>query len=398
MNSLVDLGTLDHRLVGLQRPNGTTFTSGLCRAVAARVGIDVLLVRLAVVALVFAAGLGLVLYAWATLLTPREGRVAPIRRLVPAFERWPRNTQVLVIGASSLVVVLALASQGNFSLFPAIVVVAVFLLMRRRAIRAGSAHPGTGQHPAAAWHDAAAPTAPPPTTATTIEEWRSRLAAHASIRTGPADPLPVVDLYGPDPDPAPGPNPAPAHPQAPVSWWGAVLVVLLSGGAASAAFSFGLSPTWLWACVLGTGVAGATMLFWALLVRSRRLPVVVLVLALGVGATSSWMVTERSEPAERVAVETGTQDLTYEFIANTGVVDLSDLDLDDASTITVEANLSSVRVVLPAEPIRFTQDAEMSQVDVVHPSSRTADEERPRSSATLVINAVMSTVEVEYLS
>src|SRR5699024_10745178 len=141
-----------------------------------------------------------------------------------------------------------------------------------------------------------------------------------------------------------------------------------------------------------------TMLFWALLVRSRRLPVVVLVLALGVGATSSWMVTERSEPAERVAVETGTQDLTYEFIANTGVVDLSDLDLDDASTITVEANLSSVRVVLPAEPIRFTQDAEMSQVDVVHPSSRTADEERPRSSATLVINAVMSTVEVEYLS
>ncbi|GAB3820045.1 hypothetical protein GCM10028820_25020 [Tessaracoccus terricola] len=399
MNSVVDLGTLDHRLVGLQRPNGTTLTSGLCRAVAARVGIDPLLVRLAVAALTFAAGLGLVLYAWGTLLTPREGGVAPIRRFVPAFERWSRSTQGLVILISSLVVVIGSAAQGNVWLFPAVVVVGVFLLMRRRAVRTGTARHWGPQAPHAAAPGQGTSAPPPPSTAASIEEWRARLAGYATVRTGPADPLPVVDLYGPGTEQEQEPQAAPSQTQTPVSWLGASLVVLLSGGAAATAFVLGLSPTWLWACVLGTGVAGVTMLGHALLVRSRRLPVVLLVLALGVGATASWMVTERSEPVELVAAEAGEQDLTYEFIADgNAVVDLSSLTIDDDATITVEANLSNVRIILPAEPIRFTQSAEMSQVQIVGPESRDPDAERPRSSATLVLNAAMSNVVVEYLA
>ena len=80
------------------------------------------------------------------------------------------------------------------------------------------------------------------------------------------------------------------------------------------------------------------------------------------------------------------------------MVDLSSLAIDDDATITVEANLSNVRIILPAEPIRFTQNAEMSQVQIVGPESRDPDAERPRSSATLVLNAAMSNVVVEYLA
>ena len=392
MSTVVDLGTLDHRLGDLQRPAGTTLTSGLCRAVAARLGVDPLVIRLAVIGLVFAAGLGLVLYAWGTLLTPRVGKVAPIRRFVPAFERWSAKTQVLVVIISSLTVVISSAAQGNVSLFPAVLVVVLILVLRRRG---PSSYTDPGQR---AWAPPAMPNEPGPAgAARSIEQWRSRLAAYATIRNTPSDPLPVVDLYGPEPE---APVAPPRRSLAKVSWLGALAIAVISLAAAGSTVMFGLTPTWLWALAVGTGTAGVAMVLWSLLVRSRRLPTLILVLALGAGAVASGAVLQLTTPAHEVIdVPASEASVDYEFVAQgNGVVDLTDLPLDATTIINVDATFSNVSVILPAEPAVLTQNAEAGNIEIVSPSGRYATGERPRSAATVHITAVMSNVTVEYVS
>ena len=105
MERHVDLGMIDSRLHDLQRPRTYRYTSGLSQALADRLQIDVMLVRGAFVVLTLFSGLGLVIYAWATVLTRRPGQQSPMQRVLPQFGTWPLTFQGAIIALSSLLVV-----------------------------------------------------------------------------------------------------------------------------------------------------------------------------------------------------------------------------------------------------------------------------------------------------
>ena len=73
MSTELDLGWLDPGLGALQRQE-SGMGSGLCRAIATRMGIDVVLVRVAFALLALSGGLGVALYAWGTALGLLVGR------------------------------------------------------------------------------------------------------------------------------------------------------------------------------------------------------------------------------------------------------------------------------------------------------------------------------------
>ena len=65
----LDLAWLDPSLRGLTRRDASGLGSGLCRAIAERIGVDPVLVRVALIVLILSGGLGIGLYAWGTVLT-----------------------------------------------------------------------------------------------------------------------------------------------------------------------------------------------------------------------------------------------------------------------------------------------------------------------------------------
>lgn len=397
MNQALDLAVVDPRLRGLRRPVDTRVTSGLCRALAERFGIDPLVVRIAAIVLTFAAGLGLVLYAWGTLLTPRVGGTAPIQGLVPAFARWSRTTQLVVMAVSSLAVIIILSSTTGLSIGPAVLLVVLFLVARRK-----------GRPPATRW---APPVwSPPPTSMPTVkappdtvEAWRARVGAYAGRPESAADPLPVVDLYGPEPaatKPSRPPLVRPAEARPPVTWFGGTAVVVLGLGAAALPVVLGLEPALLWSLAAATGVVGLSLLLWALLVRSRRLPSALLVVALLCGAGTTAVSFDHLAPSGRgytsYTAVTG-EPVTFPFTATSdAVVDLRDTPLEVAAVVQIDATLSDVRVLLPGAP-RHVQATERL-ADVVDDPRATGAGPAPASQLTLVINATMSQVTLEYPS
>lgn len=386
MNNLVELGALDRRLTGLQRPAEARLSSGLCRAVAERYGLDPMVVRVATVIAAFVAGIGLVLYGWGTLLTPKVGHQAPIRRILPSFERWSAKTQVMVILASSLLVVISSAGTAGAPIGP-IVILGVLVLVARRGNKFSPVPTPT------TWTDT------PPDS---VEAWRDRIRQHSSIRSQSAK-LPTVDLYGTTPASAP----AASREQLPVSWLGAILIVSLGAfvGFASAFFGLGDDGV-LMAMAACTLTVGGSMTLWALLVRSRRLPALLIVVALAGGAVTAANAVamgNRTPLPDAVVVETTSSAVPeeivdlgierHEFIAaGEAVVDLRDIAPNEVIEVRVEAVASSVRILLPGNPAEFVQDGFASSFTEVDGREPVAEDTR----ITLVVEAVMSRVEVEY--
>lgn len=392
MGTLVDLGALDQRLTDLQRPAASGFSPGLCRAVAERLGVDPLILRVLVVALTFAAGLGIVLYVWGTVLTARVGGQAPIERHVPTFGRWPRRTQLWVVAISSLVVVISAASNTSVALGPAIIILSLVWLSRRRSVSL------TGTGAATTPPVRVAADVPDPAEAVTVEEWRARLGAHAARRPTDTDRLPVVDLYGPEP----GPDPTPPAARRKTSWFGALAIVALGllTGLTAGSVDAGVDPV-LMAMAVCTATVGISMLAWALVIRSRRLPFFLIAVVLAGAAVTSAYAVQHAAPGETVAASPTDDtvigdDLTYEFVADgRGLVDLSHLSLDDVRTVHVEATASNVRILLPGEPAGHRVSSTMSSIDLVEtPTGNRVPV--PASGISLDIIATMSTVTVEF--
>ncbi len=376
MPELVHPGQLDPRLEGLERPEGTGLTGGLCRALAERWQVDPIIVRLVMVALTFAGGLGIALYAWGWLLTPRVGGTPPILRGLPAYGGWPRNTQAIIVAVSSLVLVLTLARQTGVAWGPVIVVGVLAWAMARR--RRGFAH-----SPDAAQSDHATSVQPPSARGAdeTVEQWRARLSSHAGT------PLPAVDLYAPEVSAAP-PRPSSRGASQSTSWAAALLIVALSLGAGAAPFLTGLTPSLLWASLIATGTAAALILGWVLVARRRRLPPVLLVLALVGGAGTGYLASAHAAIPQPEVVAAGA-DPSYTFVGEIPAdVDLTDMDNQPAS-LTIDATASVVRIRLREIPGSIDVLSETIEVETNYPRSNL-----PVGEVTLMLDGDFSVVEV----
>ncbi|WP_158600690.1 PspC domain-containing protein [Tessaracoccus antarcticus] len=381
MPELVHPSQLDPRLADLQRPLHTGFSGGLCRALAERWRVDPVIVRLVTVALSLAGGVGIALYAWGCLLTPRVGGQAPILRWLPVFGRWSRTSQAIVIAVSSLVLVLSVARQTGVAWGPVIVVGALAWAMARRRRISGDVSAGPPPSPAPTWSPVA-PVAPGP--GESVEQWRARLSTH----TG--SPLPTVDLYAPEPTP----DTALASPERaahPTSWWGAIAVLLLTAAAATVPLILGMTPTLLWASVAAGGTAAVSLLVWALVARHRRMPGALLVVALTCAVGSGLLAVSDSQAASTIPLDpTAGGTASYSFVGQAdGQLDLTGLPSDTPATVTIDATASVVEVRLAAMPETVNVLTDTTHVE--QPSYRGAT---TTSRLTLVIDGDFSVVEL----
>lgn len=372
MPELVHPAQLDPRLADLERPQHTGFTGGLCRALAQRWQVDPLVVRLVAVALTFAGGVGVAMYIWGCLLTPRVGGTPPVLRWIPGFGRWRLNTQMLVVAISSLVLVLSIARTTGIGWGPIIVVGALAWALSRKRRRNTESSPTQSPTPAAQ------------ETHTSVEQWRSRLSPH----TG--EPLPTVDLYAPEPTAPHSSGTAPSR--RPRSWPAAAIIVLLAAGAAAVPFVLGLDSAVLWAGVAANGTAAILILLHTVLLRSRRLPIALLIVALVSAVGTGLLVVADSRPVELPYTSTDANELRYEFFGEAPAeLDLTDLDVDEPRTVTIDATASVVQVTVKANPAAVTLLSDTIAYDTTTSGTRSYT----TSQLDLVITGSFSVIDIE---
>ena len=110
--------------------------SGLCAAIAARMGVDVVLVRVAFALLALSGGLGVALYAWGTALTRSPTGVRPMDALLPAFARWTPTAPKVVVNQVPTVVTRAV--MGSACAAPLVATSRVRVQISRIAEKLGS--------------------------------------------------------------------------------------------------------------------------------------------------------------------------------------------------------------------------------------------------------------------
>ncbi len=154
------------RAVDVKRDTDSKWIGGVCSGVAARIGVDPVVVRLVAVLLLFVGGLGFAAYLVAWLLLPdRRGDIVAERGI-----RFGEVGPILLI-ALTVLVLFGFLSDGpgwggpRWVLVPPLLLVAVgvivWLVLRGRVPRDGAASPPpSGSGPAAPY--GAGPGAPPP--------------------------------------------------------------------------------------------------------------------------------------------------------------------------------------------------------------------------------------------
>ncbi len=384
MPELVHPAQLDPRLAELTRPQSTGITGGLCRALAQRWQVDPIIVRLVTLALAFAGGVGIALYAWGWLLTPRVGGTPPILRWLPAFETWPQRTQSIIVAISSLVLVLSVARQTGVGWGPVIVVGALAWAMARRRRHNNDPFPTTRPSTATAMPSSATPQ---PSSARgnteSVEQWRARLSPHAD------SPLPAVDLYAPEAS-----RRAPAQPVQKTgrsNWWAAAAILLLMAIAAAVPVALGLDPALLWAGVAASGTAAVIILVHSLIARSRRLPMALLVLVLLGGVGTGLLAVNRSATDSAPPLRIAGENQYHEFFGEApAVLDLTAMPVDEATVVTIDAKASVVHISLNEPPGSIQVNSDTILVETSYTSRS-----QSASDLTLIIDGDFSIVDIE---
>lgn len=349
--------------------------SGLCRAIAARMGIDVVLVRVAFALLALSGGLGIALYAWGTALTRGATGVRPIDSLLPSFGRWSGAAQKATVILSTLAGVSLVSSVTSLPWGPGVILVAL-LVLARRSRRGGSWPPPSP--PRTAFHPPSGP-GPVVSDEALVADWRSRMHAAVGPARGP-DPLPVVDLYSPEPTAAP-----PAVPRPRAAWLIglAILAAMVAAGAVVAVVLGG--PMMGLGAALVTG--GSLVVLYSAVARSRRVPrplIGVLVFAMVLGG---WLAPRAAGPG--VAPSADAAVLSVHVVGQDRVIDLREDDLLGIDHIDVEAIASDVTVLLPGSPESVTSEQRLGEV-----TSSFSEESTPLD-ITVSVDATLSSVTLE---
>ena len=212
--------------------------------------------------------------------------------------------------------------------------------------------------------------------------------------TAGTDPqLPVVDLYAPE-----APEPQPLE-RVRCSWLGTGLVLFVGYLAATGVVVLGLLSNPLLSLSIVLGAVGVMILGWGLLVRSRRLPVVLLLLAVMFAGTTAVLSTSEVERTTNpVEVSSGRERLNYQFtMSDGGVVDLRYLPADSSMFVHVRTVMSEVRIMLPRPPTRHYVRAWV--IDVSWPGGTAPrDHDSAAQGIQLFIDGYLSNVKVEYPS
>ncbi|MBB1515425.1 PspC domain-containing protein [Tessaracoccus sp. MC1679] len=374
MSTELDLGWLDPSLGAMQRQE-SGMGSGLCAAIAARMGVDVVLVRVAFALLALSGGLGVALYAWGTALTRSPTGVRPMDALLPAFARWTPTAQKAVVILTTLAAVSLVSSVSPLPWGPGVLLLALLVLARRGRL-GGTWSPSATPQPqntrvntsAGAVSDDAL-----------VAHWRSQM--HSA--TGRAhDGLPVVDLYAPEP-----PRAAPSGPRPKAAWLIGlgILVAMLATGAVTGVL-LGAGPGLALGAALVAG--GSLAVLYAVVARSKRVPrplLGVLVIAMVAGG---WLAPRAAESA--VAPSADASVLTLTVVGEERVVDLGAENLDGIDEVRIEAIASDVTVLLPGPLLSLTSNEMFSDVSVETGNSTAAPVD-----FTVRVDATLSAVTLE---
>ncbi|MFT3887414.1 MAG: hypothetical protein QM713_04530 [Arachnia sp.] len=361
MASALDLAWLDPSLGDLTRRDASGLGSGLSRAVAARLGVDPVLVRVAFVLLALSGGLGLGLYACGTALTRGPSGTRPIDSWMPTFATWTTAAQkIAVVG----VIVVGMATVGRAMPLPwptGVVAFLIWVLLRRR--RPGRLAPADEYVDDLLSDDLL------------VEQWRARMAGAARSTGAAAPQLPTVDLYS-DPAPAPTPRPRPA--------WLAGLVIVAAMGVVGAlcAWVIGTSPMVTLAVTTATG--GALVLGYALFARQRRLPRLILAVVAVPLCLSGWLATQAA-----ASPLPSPDAVTYSVVASGQTIDLTGIDTTKVSAVEIKAVASDVEVIVPGAVREVRTTTRLSDVTI----DPTMEDAEP-FDITLIIDATISDLDV----
>lgn len=388
-------------LGGLTRPRRDGKVSGLCAAIATRHGVDVWLVRGLVALGMLSGGVGVPLYLWGWLLTPSDDDAAPITRLAPGFPRWPLPARVGAVIVSSLIVVSVIGWAAPFTIWPAIVVGAVWWLAVRRSRRGRRRSAGVG---AMTRESDATPTTP---FDESVATWLARLEEVSRLGTAPGvtsvasyrDPIAAL-VADHTPDAASEP-PAGARPIRTTRVFD-LGVLAMAGAAGWAVFRYAPRAWDAPLAALGAAllVLGLGVVVRSLALRGRRHGGFVTVAGVVCAAALVVQAGLAPSPSHEVALTYGPGTALPESVDALGVsqtIDLRQAPIDAEHTIRVNAVASKVVVLLP--PGGASLEVHFVASHVALPSGDRAgvgELSEPDADSRLRVNvdAVMSEVEV----
>jgi len=224
---------------GFQRSASDAKLAGVCGGVAARWGVDPVLVRVGAVLLALTGGIGVVLYlaGWLLLQVEGTGRAAVDDLFGGAAARWPRELWVTLVVVASILAFATFGAVSPFGVAPALALAAVwwFGFHRPRARRARQDAARSASPTGPAGPGAPYPVAPPPlpftgpptpfTQAATAWQARVTQVRQGAWTPGPGQAPPDDSTWNPIPAapptapvhthaaaPLPAPVPTPAQP------------------------------------------------------------------------------------------------------------------------------------------------------------------------------------------
>ena len=310
----------------LRRSVHDRHVAGVAGGLARHLDIDPIIVRVALVVLVFFGGSGLLLYAAGWLLVPEEGTDDQPLGLDD------RSRRVALIGAGVLAALAALGDWAGAFWFPwPVVVVALVVLWfvnRNQQRTAGTVPPPS--YPASA---------APPSTAAPV--------GHPATGYGsPADPTTRYAAY----DPAAYARPRKPRKRGPVLFWATLALIAIGIGTLGVIEGAGNEVPDAAYPALAMAITGVMLVLGAFWGRAGGLILVGLVAAVAtVGATASgdwegsrltYTPLEASEVRDSYDVSTG--DLTLDL---SRITDVDDLDGRD---VRIDGGVGTIEVVVPA--------------------------------------------------
>ncbi len=362
MHKDLERSWLDESLHSVQRRDTSGFGSGLSRAIAQRIGVDVVIVRVAFVVLTFCSGLGLALYAWGTLLTPGPEGKRPVDGTIRSFRDWPSGAQLTLVIATSIGVVATVAATTSLPWGLAILaVVLIGWYLRRNRAALPSLDGGPSREPA--------------NEDELIDDWRRRMSAATGQHSDWVAPLPVIDLDSPVAAPEPAVRPRTA-------WAASLLLVLAAAATGAGAVVLGLSG--VTALAIGTLTLGAGAIVFAAASRTKRLPRPFLAVLLVPVVACGWLSTQAAAaPAQDPTV------LRISVVGADRVIDLSDVDLTAYTSLEISAIASDLEVMLPGHIPHADISERLSNVTYTP-----GDIDTPAVLASMRVDALLSDVRV----
>lgn len=382
----LDLGWLEPNLARLQRREASGPSAGLSRAIAERLGVDAVIVRVVFISLAFCAGLGVAVYLWGTGLTRGPQGTRPIDQVLPGFRSWSPGAQKTALVASTIIFVAICAPLFPLQWGAGVLILLALLVWRRRVRRPDGSSPMHANAAAPAW---GAHTVEGIGDDALVEQWREAISQATGpvghLATAPSL-LPEVDLYSHD-DTVPA---RAAEPPRKANWWaGATILAVMTLTSLLTYIVLGVAGDE--AVAITTAAGGAATVLFALVLRRRRVPLLAVVIVAVSAIFSGWLAVQTTSLP---AAETPPDTYTVSVVADDAVVDLTTMDLTGYTAVRIDTLLADVEIILPASIEELSIDSFAAEV-TDRRRSRTPVDETEVLPVAVHVSAKLSNVTIE---